>query len=155
MGLPCSCSTTAATDKQCTPDEKGTYLDAQAGVGDIDEHEAHSPKSVVIFGESPAGPMQRISAKDVSARALSSLGRFLRADLASNFYWFLPCACSRFLLPPADTWRACMYQPRDPQSDRRNRPVSHARRSSGGERAQATSRIRAITTPRAGEPATD
>ena len=87
-----------------TPDEKGTYLDAQAVWDYLTNTKRHSPKSVVIFGESLGGPIAANLAKDVSPGALVLASTFTSVpDLASNFYWFLPVRLlARFHYPTAE-----------------------------------------------------
>ncbi len=87
-----------------TPDEKGTYLDAQAVWDYLTNTKRHSPKSVVIFGESLGGPIAANLAKDVLPGALVLASTFTSVpDLASNFYWFLPVRLlARFHYPTAE-----------------------------------------------------
>jgi uncharacterized protein len=87
-----------------TPDEQGTYLDAQAVWDYLTNTKRHSPKSVVIFGESLGGPIAANLAKDVSPGALVLASTFTSVpDLASNFYWFLPVRLlARFHYPTAE-----------------------------------------------------
>ena len=87
-----------------TPDEQGTYLDAQAAWDYLTNTKRHSPKSIVIFGESLGGPIAANLAKDVSPGALVLASTFSSApDLASNFYWYLPVRLlARFRYPTAE-----------------------------------------------------
>lgn len=87
-----------------TPDERGTYLDAQAAWDYLTNTKRHSPKSIVIFGESLGGPIAANLAKDVSPGALVLASTFTSApDLASNLYWFLPVRLlARFHYPTAE-----------------------------------------------------
>jgi fermentation-respiration switch protein FrsA (DUF1100 family) len=86
------------------PDEQGTYLDAQAAWDFLTKTKRHSPRSIVIFGESLGGPIAAHLAKDVSPGALVLASTFSSApDLASNFYWFLPVRLlARFHYPTAE-----------------------------------------------------
>ena len=87
-----------------TPDEQGTYLDAQAAWDYLTNTKRHSPRSIVIFGESLGGPIAANLAKDVSPGALVLTSTFTSApDLASNFYWYLPVRpLARFHYPTAE-----------------------------------------------------
>jgi fermentation-respiration switch protein FrsA (DUF1100 family) len=87
-----------------TPDEQGSYLDAQAAWDFLTNTKRHSPGSVVIVGESLGGPIAAHLAKDVSPGALVLASTFTSApDLASNFYWYLPVRLlARFHYPTAE-----------------------------------------------------
>jgi fermentation-respiration switch protein FrsA (DUF1100 family) len=87
-----------------TPGEQGTYLDAQAAWDYLTNTKRHSPKSIVISGESLGGPIAANLAKDVSPGALVLASTFTSApDLASNFYWFFPVRLlARFHYPTAE-----------------------------------------------------
>ncbi len=87
-----------------TPDEQGTYLDAQAAWDYLTNTKRHSPRSIVIVGESLGGPIAANLAKDVSPGALVLASTFTSApDLAGNFYWYFPVRLlSRFHYPTAE-----------------------------------------------------
>lgn len=87
-----------------TPDEQGSYLDAQAAWDFLTNSKRHSPKSVVIVGESLGGPIAAHLAKNVSSGALILVSTFTSApDLAGKFYWYLPVRLlARFHYPTAE-----------------------------------------------------
>jgi len=51
-----------------TPNEQGTYLDAQAACDYLTNTKGLLPKSIVIIGESLGGPIAAHLAKDVAPR---------------------------------------------------------------------------------------
>jgi fermentation-respiration switch protein FrsA (DUF1100 family) len=87
-----------------TPNERGTYLDAQAAWDYLTQTKRHAPKRIVVFGESLGGPIAAHLARDVSPGALILASTFSSApDLASGFYWFLPVRLlARFHYPTAE-----------------------------------------------------
>jgi len=91
---------------QCsgTPDEQGTYLDAQAAWGYLTDKGRHSPSSIVIVGESLGGPIAANLATHVSPGALVLVSTFTSVpDLARNFYWRLPVRLlARYHYPTAE-----------------------------------------------------
>ena len=87
-----------------TPDEQGTYLDAQAAWGYLTDKGRHSPSSIVIVGESLGGPIAANLATHVSPGALVLVSTFTSVpDLARNFYWYLPVRLlARYHYPTAE-----------------------------------------------------
>ena len=87
-----------------TPDEQGSYLDAQAAWDYLTDTKRQSPKSIVIVGESLGGPIAANLAKDVSPGALILASTFVSApDLAKELYWYLPVRLlARFHYPTAE-----------------------------------------------------
>jgi len=129
---------------------KGNLPRRSGRVGLSDEHEADSPKSVVIFGESLGGPIAANLAKDVSPGRWSRLDVYSVPDLASNFLLFLPCACSRVFTTRLREYMARVHVPTLVIHSRTDEivPFSHAEASSGGRTSASNfSRFVAITTP--------
>lgn len=88
-----------------TPDEAGTYRDAQAAWDFLTRSKGIASARIVIFGESLGGAIAAHLARDVaSAGALILTSTFTSApDLASEFYWYLPVRMlARFQYPTAE-----------------------------------------------------
>ncbi len=74
-----------------TPDEAGTYADANAAWDYLTKRIEVAPAKIVIVGESLGGPIAAHLAKDVGPGALILVSTFTSApDLASHYYWYLP-----------------------------------------------------------------